>query len=197
MTLRIRGKRQRCPIAEKHSSYTTTWGTIAERRARGWFFWERLRCKSTELTLLSADFVAPLLAQRVTMLISTVDELARLTKQVLYIVRREAVCRRLISVPGVGPITALAFRATIDRPDRFRRSRDVGAHLGLTPARYQSGETDIQGKVSRCGDELARTALYEAAHTLLVRSKKWSSLRAWGMRIAKHRGMARLPANSP
>lgn len=131
--------------------------------------------------------VEPLLAILATML----SELARLTKQVLDIVRGEAVCRRLISVPGVGPITALAFRATIDRPDRFRRSRDVGAHLGLTPARYQSGETDIQGKVSRCGDELARTALYEAAHTLLVRSKKWSSLRAWGMRIAKHRGMAR------
>jgi hypothetical protein len=64
----------------------------------------------------------------------------------------------------------------------------VGAHLGLTPARYQSGETDIQGKVSRCGGELARTALYEAAHALLVRSKKWSSLRAWGMKVAKHRG---------
>lgn len=131
--------------------------------------------------------VAPLLAILATML----RELARLTKQVLDIVRREKTCRRLMSVPGVGPITALAFRATIDRPDRFRRSRDVGAHLGLTPARYQSGETDIQGKISRCGDELARTALYEAAHTLLVRSKKWSSLRAWGMKIAKHRGMAR------
>ena len=102
-------------------------------------------------------------------------QFARLTKQVLDIVRREEVCRRLMSVPGVGPITALAFRATIDRPERFRRSRDVGAHLGLTPARYQSGETDIQGRVSRCGDELARTALYEAAHTLLVRSRKWSS----------------------
>jgi transposase len=67
----------------------------------------------------------------------------------------------------------------------------VGAHLGLTPARYQSGETDIQGRISRCGDELARTALYEAAHTLLVRSKKWSSLRAWGMDVARRRGMAR------
>ena len=108
------------------------------------------------------------------------SELARLTKQVLDIVREEAICRRLMSVPGVGPITALAFRATIDQPDRFRRSRDVGAHLGLTPARYQSGETDIQGKISRCGDELARTALYEAAHTLLVRSKKWSSLARLG-----------------
>jgi transposase len=131
--------------------------------------------------------VEPLLAILTTML----RELARLTKQVLDIVRKEEICRRLMSVPGVGPITALAFRATIDRPDRFKRSRDVGAHLGLTPARYQSGETDIQGKISRCGDELARTALYEAAHTLLVRSRKWSSLRAWGMKVAKNRGMAR------
>jgi transposase len=133
------------------------------------------------------ELAEPLLAILATML----DQLARLTKQVQDIVRQEAVCRRLMSVPGVGPITALAFRATIDRPDRFRRSRDVGAHLGLTPARYQSGETDIQGKISRCGDELARTALYEAAHTLLVRSRKWSALRAWGMKVAKARGMAR------
>lgn len=130
---------------------------------------------------------APLLKVLETML----EELARLTKQVLDIARKEAICRRLMSVPGVGPITALAFRATIDRPERFSCSRAVGAHLGLTPARYQSGETDIQGKISRCGDELARTALYEAAHTLLVRSKKWSALRAWGMKIARRRGLAR------
>lgn len=136
---------------------------------------------------LLMPLVEPLLAILATM----GDQLARLTKQVLDITRQEEVCRRLMSVPGVGPITALAFRATIDRPDRFRRSRDVGAHLGLTPARYQSGETDISGKVSRCGDELARTALYEAAHTLLVRSRKWSALRAWGMKVAKARGMAR------
>jgi transposase len=118
-------------------------------------------------------------------------ELAGLTKQVLAVVRDEPVCRRLMGVPGVGPLTALAFRATIDRPDRFRRSRDVGAHLGLTPKRYQSGETDVQGGISRCGDELARTALYEAAHSLLVRSRKWSALRAWGMQVAKRRGIAR------
>jgi transposase len=137
--------------------------------------------------LLVRSLVEPLLAILATML----DQLGRLTKQVLDIVRGEPVCRRLMSVPGVGPITALAFRATIDRPDRFRQSRAVGAHLGLTPARYQSGETDIQGTISRCGDELARTTLYEAAHTLLVRSRKWSSLRAWGMQIAKRRGLAR------
>ncbi|ACL55673.1 IS110-like element ISMno22 family transposase [Methylobacterium nodulans] len=136
---------------------------------------------------LMTQLVEPLLE----VLASMLTALAGLTKQVMDLVKKEAVCQRLMSVPGVGPITALAFRATIDRPDRFRRSRDVGAHLGLTPARYQSGETDIQGKISRCGDELARTALYEAAHTLLVRSQKWSSLRAWGMKIARRRGMAR------
>jgi transposase len=135
--------------------------------------------------------VTPIIQPLLAILDTMLTELARLTKQVLALARNEEVCRRLMTVPGVGPIIALTFRATIDRPDRFRRSRDVGAHLGLTPARYQSGETDISGKISRCGDELARTALYEAAHTLLVRSRKWSSLRAWGMKIAKARGLAR------
>ena len=118
-------------------------------------------------------------------------EIEALSKRVIDEVRDEPTCRLLMTVPGVGPLTALAFRATIDRPDRFRKSRDVGAHLGLTPRRYQSGETDVQGRISRCGDELPRTALYEAAHSLLMRSTKWSALRAWGMQIAKRRGMAR------
>jgi len=135
--------------------------------------------------------IRPLVEPLLTVLGTMLEQLDQLSRQVLLIVRGEAVCRRLMSVPGVGPITALAFRATIDRPERFRRSRDVGAHLGLTPARHQSGETDTQGKISRCGDELARTALYEAAHSLLVRSRKWSRLRAWGLKVAKRRGMAR------
>ena len=131
--------------------------------------------------------VAPLLAVLRTMR----AQLEALTRRILAVTREDATCRRLMSVPGVGPITALAFRATVDDPTRFAKSRAVGAHLGLTPARHQSGETDIQGRISRCGDELARTALYEAAHTLLVRSTKWSRLRAWGMAVAKRRGMAR------
>jgi transposase len=142
--------------------------------------------------MAGADAVLmPLVEPLLTVLATMLRELARLTRQVHDIARQEEVCKGLMSAPGVGPITALAFRATIDRPDRFSRSRAVGAHLGLTPGRYQSGETDIQGKVSRCGDELARTALFEAAHTLLVRSKKWSSLKAWGVNLAKRRGMAR------
>jgi transposase len=141
---------------------------------------------------LTADPGLSVLAEPLlTIIAGMTRELAQLTKRVLDIVRNEPVCRRLMGVPGVGPLTALTFRATIDRPERFRHSRDVGAHLGLTPKRYQSGETDVQGGISRCGDELARTALYEAAHSLLVRSRKWSTLRAWGMQVARRRGMAR------
>ena len=142
---------------------------------------------------LAAD--DPVLASLAESLLGVVEvmtcEVERLTRRVLDEVKAEPTCRRLMTVPGVGPLTALAFRATIDQPGRFRKSRDVGAHLGLTPRRYQSGETDVQGRISRCGDELARTALYEAAHSLLIRSSKWSALRAWGMAVAKRRGMAR------
>jgi len=142
--------------------------------------------------LVGADAVLAASAEPLLAIVAAMTHgLAQLTKQILAVVRDEPVCRRLMGVPGVGPLTALTFRATIDRPERFRRSRDVGAHLGLTPKRYQSGETDVQGGISRCGDELARTALYEAAHSLLVRSRKWSTLRAWGMQVAKRRGMAR------
>lgn len=142
--------------------------------------------------LAAGDLVLEALVEPLLSVVETMNQqIAALTKQVLDVVKVEPTCRRLMTAPGVGPLTALAFRATLDRPDRFRRSRDVGAHLGLAPRRYQSGATDVQGRISRCGDELARTALYEAAHALLVRSSKWSSLRAWGMAVARRRGMAR------
>jgi transposase len=145
------------------------------------------------IELVADDPVLAALTRSLLSVIAVItEEIDRLTKRVLDEVRIEPTCRRLMTVQGVGPFTALAFRATIDRPDRFRRSRDVGAHLGLTPRRYQSGETDVQGRISRCGDELARTALYEAAHSLLIRSTKWSALRAWGMNVAKRRGLARV-----
>jgi transposase len=142
--------------------------------------------------LAGDDRVLAALSESLLAVIETMNqEVERLTKRVFDEVKVEPTSRRLMTVPGVGPLTALTFRATIDQPNRFRKSRDVGAHLGLTPRRYQSGETDVQGRISRCGDELARTALYEAAHSLLIRSSKWSALRAWGMTIAKRRGMAR------
>jgi len=110
---------------------------------------------------------------------------------VLVAVRDDDVCRRLMTVPGVGPVTALTFCLAIDDPARFSRSRAVGAHFGLTPKRYQSGETDRVGHISKQGDGLARQALYEAANVLLTRTSKWSALKAWGMGVAKRAGMRR------
>src|ERR1700752_593749 len=93
--------------------------------------------------------------------------------------------RRLMTVPGVGIVTALTFRHTIDDPSRFRSASTVGAYLGLTPRRSQSGETDTNGKISRWGDRLLRTYLFEAATVLLYRTKKWSSLKALGHEARK------------
>jgi len=96
-----------------------------------------------------------------------------------------------MSVPGVGPIVALTYRAAVDDPNRFTSSKSVGAVFGLTPRRYQSGETDRVGSISRAGDSSVRVALFEAAHVMMVRSAKWSVLKAWAMKIAKRRGLKR------
>ena len=96
-----------------------------------------------------------------------------------------------MSVPGVGPVTALSFKAGVDDPNRFKSSRTVGAHFGLTPRRFQSGENDNPGHISRAGDAEVRSALYVAAHSLLTRNAQWSSLKAWGIRLAKTRGHRR------
>ena len=117
------------------------------------------------------------------------EQIGILHRRLLVIVRDDDVCRRLMTVPGVGPVVALTYRATVDVPARFRNSKAVGAVFGLTPSRYQSGESDRAGGISRCGDEMMRAMLYEAAHIMLVRSTKWSWLKAWAMQIARRRGM--------
>jgi transposase len=117
------------------------------------------------------------------------EQVGILHRRLLAIVRDDDVCRRLMTVPGVGAVVALTYRATVDVPARFRNSKAVGAVLGLTPSRYQSGESDRIGRISRCGDEMARMMLYEAAQSMLVRSAKWSWLKAWAMKIARHRGI--------
>ena len=91
--------------------------------------------------------------------------------------RASAACRRLMTIPGVGQLTALAFVAAIDDPSRIRRSRDIGAYLGLVPKRYQSGEVDYTGGISKCGDRRLRTLLYEAANVMLTRYKASSNSR--------------------
>src|SRR5665811_1262750 len=115
------------------------------------------------------------------------EQLGILHRRLLAIVRDDEVCRRLMTVPGVGPVVALTYRATVDVPARFRKSKAVGAVFGLTCSKYQSGEVEWSGRISRCGDEMMRVMLYEAAQSML-HSKRWSWLKAWAMKIARHRG---------
>ena len=103
-------------------------------------------------------------------------------------VKADATCRLLMTVPGIGALSALAFVSTIEDPARFSRSRSVGAHLGLTPRRYQSGEIDRSGRISGCGDVLARTLMYEAAIVILHRVKRALHLKDWALAIAERAG---------
>jgi transposase len=115
-------------------------------------------------------------------------EFARLHRALLALVRNDPVCQQLMSVPGVGAVVAITFRSGVDDPARFRRSRDVGPHFGLTPRKYQSGEIDVTGSISKVGDRMVRTALYEAASVMLTRSVRMSPLKSWAMGVAKRRG---------
>jgi transposase len=132
-----------------------------------------------------ADTIVPLLNARVVIEQQIVD----LDRKVLRLARSEPQVHRFMTVPSVGPITALCYLATIDDPTRFKKSRNVGAYVGLTTRRYASGETDRTGRISKCGDSMLTSYLYEAANVLLTRVAKWFALKAWGMRIAKRRGM--------
>lgn len=116
-------------------------------------------------------------------------QLHRLEKQMLAAARNDARVRLLMSTPGVGPIVALTYAAAIDDPTRFRSSKATGAHFGLTPKKYQSGETDVTGRISKIGDSSVRTVLYEAANVILTRPVKGSSLKSWAMRVARRAGM--------
>src|SRR6202522_3812496 len=110
-------------------------------------------------------------------------------KRVRVMARHDAKARLLMTTTGVGAIVALGFASAIDDPARFRSSKSVGAHFGMTPKKYQSGETDYSGRISKIGDSGVRTGLYEAAHVILTRPVKGSGLKSWAMRLAKRAGM--------
>ncbi len=115
-------------------------------------------------------------------------EIAVLYRKLLDLARDDEDSRRSMTVPGIGPITALAFHAAIDEPGRFRRSRSVGAYVGLTSRRHASGEVDWSGRISKCGDAMLRSYLFEAAGVLLTRVPQWCKLKAWGHRLWKRIG---------
>ena len=132
-----------------------------------------------------AAIVEPLLEARAVLRI----QFAKLHRMLLELVRTDPICRRLMSAPGVGPIVALTFRTCVDNPARFSRSKCVGAHYGLTPRLYQSGEIARTGRISRCGDLMLRSSLYEAALVVLTGPGRWNPLKAWGISVARRRGM--------
>src|SRR5262249_20073286 len=132
-----------------------------------------------------ADVIRPLLAARK----AIEEQIGDLDRKVLKLARHDVQIRSFMTVPGVGPVTALCFKATIDDPTRFKRSRSVGAYVGLTTRRHASGETDWSGRISKYGDAMLRMYLFEAAGVLLTRVPRWSALKAWGMRLAKRNGL--------
>jgi transposase len=136
--------------------------------------------------VLSAAVNAVLRARREIM-----DRLADLDKFVLDTIKADPVCRLLMTVPGVGPITSLAYRTAVEEPQRFRKSSLVGAHFGLTPRKYASGEVDRNGGITKCGDRMVRALLCEAANVLLTRVTRWNWLKRWGVEVMKRRGKLR------
>jgi transposase len=119
-------------------------------------------------------------------------ELNGFEKRVRQQARQDKRVRLVMSAPGVGPIVGLTYVAAIDDPARFKSSKQVGPHFGLTPKKYQSGETDYSGRISKIGDASVRTALYEAANAILTKPLKGApALKSWGMKLAKRAGMAK------
>ena len=118
-------------------------------------------------------------------------EFAKLHREVLAVVKEDPVCRRLMTVPGVGALVSLSYRAAVDDPGRFAKSKSVGAFFGLTPKRYQSGETDVTGGITKIGDASVRVALHDAANALLSRVTRFSKLKRGAMDVAKRRGLRR------
>jgi len=119
---------------------------------------------------------------------SASDQKQAIERHLVRLARTSESCRRMATIPGVGAITALTFVTTIDNPGRFSHSRDVGAFLGLTPRRYQSGDVDLSGRISKAGDRMTRALLFEAANALLTRVRNESELRRWGLQLVERIG---------
>ena len=156
------------------------------RTTRGQFDTDLRERLEKEDPLLQEMTESMLLARR-----TLFEEFQKCHRLILQIARQDEVCRRFMTVPGIGPVTALSFKSCIDDPSRFKRSKTVGAHLGMTPKRFQSGTVDYNSRISKCGDPEMRWLLIEAGHSILCRVTHWSVLKAWGMRLKQRVGHGR------
>lgn len=150
---------------------------------KGGTFVRQVRARLPDDPILSSLF------ETLLTLLGTIQERSHeLEKQLARVGCQNKICRSMMTTPGVGPITAVGFLTTIEDPHRFRRSRDVGAYLGLAQQRYQSGEVDINGRISKCGDRLTRKLLFEAANGMLSRTSLPLALKEWGTAISRRSG---------
>ena len=135
----------------------------------------------------------PGLGQSITALVAAraglVEQIRQLDRVLREFAHQSSACRQLMSIPGVGVQTSAAFAAAIDQADRFRRSRTAGAYFGLVPRRHQSGEIDWTGRITKQGDSMVRKLLYEAANSILTRSRGSFALKTWAQKIARRRGL--------
>ena len=147
--------------------------------------------RRVEALLADRDDLAPVVRPMLVAWRQLREQIAAFDKEVRALAKKDPTCRLLMSVPGIGVVSVLAYVSTVEDPGRFARSRSVGAHMGLTPRQYQSGEVDRSGRISRCGDTLARTLLYEAAVVIMTRVKRASPLKDWAQAIAKRSGIGK------
>ncbi len=140
-----------------------------------------------EIDDVLAHAMVPLLDARLVLY----QHFLELDRRVKRTASKDEVCMRMMTVPGVGPIASLTFKAAVDDPARFKHSRNVAAHFGLTPRRYQSGEVDNPGRISKAGDRDVRASLYAAANALLMRTMAGSQIKSWGMRLLRTKGRRR------
>ncbi|PZQ94168.1 MAG: IS110 family transposase [Cereibacter sphaeroides] len=131
------------------------------------------------------DAIASLLSVRAEL----VEQIKAMDRQLRIIASQSQACEILMTIPGVGVQTSAAFAAAVDEASRFRQSRNAGAYFGLVPRRHQSGELDWTGRITKQGDGTVRKLLYEAANSILTRSRETFALKAWAMKIAKRRGL--------
>jgi transposase len=174
--------RQRCELENQIRGLMKNFG-LRVQRTKGKAFEQSVRSLAARSAILK-EVVPPLLTAWSALRL----QIAVLSRRAHDRAKSSAVCRRLMTMPGVGPLTSLAFSATIDDPARFKHSASVGAYVGLTPRRYASGEIDRMGRISRCGDALMRSYLYEAANIMLVRSRGTNPLKSWAAKLAKRAG---------
>jgi transposase len=150
-----------------------------------------MRRERLEALFMQKPELEPLLMPLIESLEALEVQIVRSSRALAATAQADPVAARLMTVPGVGPITALVFKTSIEDPGRFARGEDAGAFAGLAPRRSQSGERDIRGRISKAGDPMLRSALYESANSLLARVKRPCALQTWGKRLAETKGAKR------